>query len=264
MKKSPESVEELLGEVRSLVIKKSGSIPKEISTVCPNITLLALHATNFLRDNTVTKRTTFPNLSTLQIVVSNEECLQMIGKWKMPSLKYLELTISRHFSPAIFLQEIGKGLISLQLVDTLRPIRLFDGIWSALPEVRYFGISMLGHYISGLPKPPPDHPLRTISNRELPIYNIWRRNLMDVVDTWTGIECISDTHSWEEVQQEILELERSKYHISKHGCDDSNNIVCPRCIYGARAHCERRNVRYEDAFGRIWAEYKQGYTLREK
>ncbi|KAG8778125.1 hypothetical protein FRC16_003962 [Serendipita sp. 398] len=259
MAKPAVAVTELLGEVRSLVIESFVSIPKEIPIICPNLTLLALHVTNFSWEKSAIEPVTLPDLSTLQIVVDREEDLQKIGRWKMPSLKYLELRMSSGFgeiSFADFLQEVGKGLISLQIGDTGKSITLFDGIWSALPKVRYFGVSTLSDGFDMLPSPPQDHPLRTISNREPPDYNFWRREIIDVVDKWTRIECISDTHSWEDMDQEILKLERSENQVSEHYCK-SDNSVCHQCIYDGNTRCEERNVRYEDAFGRTWAEYKQ-------
>ncbi|KAG8753997.1 hypothetical protein FRC14_005486 [Serendipita sp. 396] len=257
MEKPLESVKELLGEIRSLVIEASDSIPKEIDTVCPNLTLLALHATKGLRIDISTEPATFPNLSTLQIVARGNECLQRIGRWNMPSLKYLELTIHEYFgeiSLVNFLEKVGKGLVSFQIGDNTQYITLFPGIWNALPDVRYFGTSMFSGDMP--PKPPPDHPLRTISNRESPRYNSWRHELIALVDTWTRIECISDTHSWEDMEQQILELERSEARIPGHYCDNDHS-VCHDCIDDAIILCERRNVRYEDGFGRTWAEYKQ-------
>ncbi|KAG8808673.1 hypothetical protein FRC19_005741 [Serendipita sp. 401] len=261
MEKPLESVKELLGEIRSLVIEALDSIPKEIDTVCPHLTLLALHATKGLRIDISTEPATFPNLSTLQIVVRGNECLRRIGRWNLPSLKYLELTIHVDFEDinlVNLLEKVGKGLVSFQIGDNTQYIMLFPGIWNALPNVRYFGTSMFGGDM--LPEPPPNHPLRTISNRELPRYNSWRRELIALVDTWTGIECISDTHSWEDIEQQILGLERSEARIPGHYCDNDHS-VCHDCIDDAIILCERRNVRYEDEFGRTWAEYKQAYIV---
>ncbi|KAG8831802.1 hypothetical protein FRC18_005947 [Serendipita sp. 400] len=260
MAKPAEAVTELLGEVRSLVIETFVSTPKEISIICPNLTFLALHLTYFSWEKSAIEPVTFPDLSTLQIVVDREEDLQKIGRWKMPSLKYLELRMSSGSEDiffADFLQGVGKGLISLQIGDTGESIVLFDGFWSALPKVRYFGVSTLYDDVDMWPLPPQDHPLRTISNREPPDYNFWRRQIIDVVDIWTRIECISDTHLWEDMEQEILKLERSENQLSKHYCK-SDNFMCHQCIYDGNTRCEERNVRYEDAFGRTWAEYKQG------
>ncbi|KAG8820821.1 hypothetical protein FRC19_008579 [Serendipita sp. 401] len=137
MAKPTAAVKELLGEVRSLVIESFVSIPKEIPIICPNLTLLALHLTYCSKS--AIEPSTFPDLSTLQIVVDREEDLQKIGRWKMPSLKYLELKMSSGFggiSFADFLQKVGKGLISLQIGDNGESITLFDGFWSALPKVR--------------------------------------------------------------------------------------------------------------------------------
>ncbi|KAG8798896.1 hypothetical protein FRC17_007289 [Serendipita sp. 399] len=216
-----EAVRRYLCHIRALAIESAGVVPMEIPLVCPTITLLAIHVIEDTQDHSRTKPLAFPNLSTLQIVVRSEEILEWIGRWEMPSLRYLELTaalipLAEPMQLSGFLEKVGHSLLSVQLGDLSEHIEVPYGIWDALPNVVSFGTTTLQNPFP--PAPPPHHPLRTFSNRDLPLFNRWRKNFMDMIETWPGIRCISDSHAWQDTATDFCKVETSRSGSFDHEC----------------------------------------------
>ncbi|KAG8802888.1 hypothetical protein FRC17_006322 [Serendipita sp. 399] len=203
-----EAVRRHLRHVRALAIEDGGLVPMDIPLVCPTITLLAIHAIEDTQDYSGTKPLAFPSLSTLQLVFRSQKILEWIGSWEMPSLRYLELTacstmLGQSMLQLSLLKKVGHNLLSVQLGDLVEPIEVPSGIWDDLPNVLSFGTTTLQNRFP--PAPPPHHPLRTFSNRDLPLFNRWRKNFMDMIETWAGIRCISDSHAWEDTATDFLQ-----------------------------------------------------------
>ncbi|KAG8769858.1 hypothetical protein FRC16_006547 [Serendipita sp. 398] len=252
-----EDVRRLLSKVRALLIEYSGLIPVIIPTLCPSITFLAIHATTDDSGYSILAPLALPSLSTLQLLIGSDECLEWVGKWDIPSLRYLELaTISEKLGLSLsnFLRNVGQELVSLQLSDAFNPIAFFGDIWLTLPRVRYFGSTMID---SIPPQPPPNHPLQVFSNREHGSYSSWRDDLKEIVNEWTKIQCVSDTHVWDRVAKEFRYIQENYVTpLSSHHCEGRQ--ICEQCVHSLYFTCEKRGVRYEDEYGRTWAEYKSG------
>ncbi|KAG8842442.1 hypothetical protein FRC20_004400 [Serendipita sp. 405] len=255
MKKPLDDVRQLLSKVRALLIEYSGFIPTDIPMVCPNITFLAIHAITDLRGYSGIIPSAFSSLSTLQLFINTEECLNWVGKWGLPSLRYLELaTTLDAFQECLpyFLNNVGQELISLQISDASNPIHFLGDIWDILPRVRYLGLTM-----SILPPPPPpNHPLQVFSNREHGHYRSWRDHLKIMAEKWVGVQCISDAHTWDCMAKEFLDLQHDLTSPDIHSLNKF--CICSRCVYSLYIACEKRGVRYEDEYGRTWAEYNFG------
>ncbi|KAG8830766.1 hypothetical protein FRC18_007621 [Serendipita sp. 400] len=193
----------------------------------------------------------------IPLLISSEECLEWVGKWDIPSLRYLELaTISEIFGLCLsdFLRNVGQELVSLQLSDAFNPISFFRDIWHTLPRVRYFGSTMMNIIP---PRPPPNHPLQVFSNREHGSYSNWRDDLKEIINVWTKIQCVSDTHVWDRVAKEFRYIQENYIPpLSSHHCEGRQ--ICEHCVHILYFTCEKRGVRYEDEYGRTWAEYKSG------
>ncbi|KAG8753996.1 hypothetical protein FRC14_005485 [Serendipita sp. 396] len=225
-----QDVRRLLSTVRALLIEYSGLILVSIPILCPSITFLAIHATTDDSGYSILAPLALPTLSTLQLLISSEECLEWVGKWDIPSLRYLELaTISEIFGLCLsdFLRNVGQELVSLQLSDAFNPISFFRDIWHTLPRVRYFGSTMMDIIP---PKPPPNHPLQVLSNREHGSYSNWRDDLKEIIDVWTKIQCVSDTHVWDRVAKEFRYIQENYIPpLSSHHCEGRQ--ICEHCVH---------------------------------
>ena len=204
----------------------------------------------------------FPNLKTLQLAFDGDASnLALLRHWQLPQLQHFEVTVgcadtesaTDSIQPLCnFLKVVGGTLTSLKIHFLGEWITLPSHLWELVPHIVYLGVSILSPGIL-CPPPPPNHPLRTLANIETETgtaSGVMYRN----IEEWKGLTVVSDSHAWEKITPWTRGPSQPPF-IHTHYNEDN---LCGECIIDMHLLCTARGLRYEDAWGRTWKEYRDG------
>lgn len=198
-------------------------------------------------------------VKTLQLLVSDDTDRDFFEEWDIPFLAHLEWRAVSFPQRSMikFLIKFGKNLVTLHIHDQCDYLLVIpQDIWELLPVLEYFGateILKMSTLEASLPPAPPScHPLHTFALLEKET-SVDRSilNALEIIETWTMLKTIADSHSWANVPQDLTDREVEVIDSDHQHCANP----CWECILALHMACEERGLRYEDQCGRSFMEF---------